>query len=185
MKNKSLSLTLVGLALSGATYAQVDSYTALHNLTVNIPSVALVDIESASSTDITLGFTAPVEAGLGLTSSGANNSLWLNYSSIKASATDNRQISVKLNQFVDGVDITLLAGAASATGAGTKGTPSVLLTLTTSDQVIISDIGSTYTGNGVSNGHNLTYNMLTNTSDYASLVVSNPSVIVTYTISDD
>jgi hypothetical protein len=134
-----------------------DTNTDGHTITISIPEVALVDIEPAATKNITLGFTAPTEAGNPIIPSAANNTLWLNYSSIKSVADPSRNVSVKLNAVIPGVDVHVTAAAATGSGAGTLGTSAGLLTLSAADQTIISGIGSAYTGNGTNNGHNLTY----------------------------
>ncbi|WBV58986.1 hypothetical protein PFY12_07845 [Chryseobacterium camelliae] len=194
MKRLNLSvmvLSIAFVAISANVKAQ-DDKDDTHTIAVGIPEVALVDIESATSKNISMGFTAPTEAGLPLTTPADNSTLWLNYSSIKTStgADTSRTISVKLSPVIVGVDVKVAAAAYSGSGEGTVGTPSSPLTLTTTDQPILTGIGSVYTGNGVSNGHNLTYSVNYGTTGgtavYADLV-ANPtaSTTVTYTISDN
>lgn len=187
-----LALSFAFVAISANMKAQ-DDKDDTHTIAVSIPEVALVDIESATSKNISMGFTAPTEAGLPLTPPADNSTLWLNYSSIKTStgADTSRTISVKLSPVIVGVDVKVAAAAYSGSGEGTVGTsPSSPLTLTTTDQPLLTGIGSVYTGNGVSNGHNLTYSVNYGTTGgtavYADLV-ANPtaSTTVTYTISDN
>ncbi|WP_426475282.1 hypothetical protein [Chryseobacterium balustinum] len=116
-----------------------------------------MDIEPAATKNITLGFTAPTEAGNPVTPNTTNSTLCLNYSSIKSVADPTRNVSVKVNPIIPGIDIHLTAAGAIGSGGGTLGTPAAQLTLSTTDQTIISGIGSAYTGNGANNDHNLTY----------------------------
>lgn len=185
MKNNyfKVVMTLCGLVLSVSLHAQ-DAVTDSHTLGITIPEVALVDIEPAAAKSITMTFTAPVEAGDPLTAPTTENSLWLNYSSIKSLADATRNVSVKLDALVPGVDIKLLASAAAGIGGGTLGAPVPQLTLTAADQIIISGIGSAYTGSGDTNGHQLSYD-LSSSASYADLEASTTSVMVTYTISDN
>jgi len=182
MKRALFLLALIA-GLVNASFGQ-DTNTDNHTLTVVIPEVALVDVEPAASKNITLTYTAPTEAGLSLT--GANNSsLWLNYSSIKTATIPTRVVSVKLDQVIGGVNLKVTASADAGNGDGTVGTPAgSALTLTTGDQQLITGIGSCYTGDGASSGHNLTYEVdLTGT--YADLQANSPgtALTVTYTIS--
>lgn len=185
----TIALSLFAAAISGNLSAQ-DTNTDNHTITISIPKVALVDIEPSATKNLTLGFTAPSEAGNPVVASPANNSLWLNYSSIK-SGSDTRNVTVKLNALVPGIDIHVTAAAATGAGAGTLGTPAGLLTLSAADQTIISGIGSAYTGNGANNGHNLTYALAAGSgpggvANYADLQVTATTVAtVTYTISDN
>lgn len=192
MKKHKLSviLSLTALAFTTQLNAQ-DSNTDNHTIGITIPEVALVDIEPAASKNITMGFTAPTEAGLPITLTGTNNTLWLNYSSIKSVTDATRTVSVKLNAVIPGVDIKVTAAAATGSGAGTLGTPSAQLILSAADQTIISGIGSAYTGDGANNGHNLTYALAPGSGSgsvaaYADLQATTTAVAtVTYTISDN
>ncbi len=172
--------------------AQTDGTTASHNVGVSISEVALVDIESSAtggSVDITLDPNSPTEAGLGLDFSSATNSnLWLNYSSIVASGK-KRTISATLStDFPAGISLQVKAAAAvPSTGKGNLGQAALAsaTTLSSSSNVtVIDNIGSCYTGDGASAGSNLTYSVIVNDVDYASIVESDYSVTVTYTISD-
>jgi len=188
--NLSLAVCLITAAFSGNLQAQ-DTNTDNHTITISIPEVALVDIEPAATKNITLGFTAPTEAGNPITPATSNTTLWLNYSSIKSVADPTRNVSVKVNALIPGIDINVTAAAATGSGAGTLGTPAAQLTLSAADQTIISGIGSAYTGNGANNGHNLTYALAAGSGPggvaaYADLQATATTVAtVTYTISDN
>lgn len=186
----TLAMSLAAFAFSANLKAQSDDTNDDHTITITVPEVALVDIEPSASKNISLGFTAPTEAGLPITPSGTNNTLWLNYSSIKSVADATRTVSVKVDAIIPGIDIKVTAAAATGTGDGTLGTPTAQLTLTAVDQTIISGIGSAYTGDGANNGHNLTYTLDAGSSSgtalYADLeAVTNAGTTVTYTISDN
>jgi len=192
MKKLKLSLILLFLALTtSANLSAQDTNTDSHTIGITIPEVALVDIEPAGSTNITMGFTAPTEAGSPIISDGTDNTLWLNYSSIKSDDDATRNVSVKLNALIPGIDIKVTAAAATGAGAGTLGTPSAQLILSAADQTIISGIGSAYTGDGANNGHNLTYELAYGSgtgsvASYADLEATSTALAtVTYTISDN
>lgn len=186
----TLAMSLAAFAFSTNLKAQ-DSNTDNHTIGITIPEVALVDIEPAANKNITLGFTAPDEAGLPIVPSGTDNTLWLNYSSIKSFADATRNVSVKVDAIIPGIDIRVTAATATGSGGGTLGTPAAQLTLTAADQTIISGIGSAYTGDGANNGHNLTYALAAGSgsgtiSAYADLEATTTAVAtVTYTISDN
>ena len=183
----SLAMSLAALAFSTNLQAQ-DSNTDNHTITISVPEVALVDIEPAANKNITLGFTPPTEAGLPVTPTATDNTLWLNYSSIKSVADATRNVSVQLDALIPGIDINVTAAAATGAGGGTLGTPSAQLTLSAANQTIISGIGSAYTGDGANNGHNLTYALASigGIANYADLEATATAVAtVTYTISDN
>lgn len=185
-------LNLTGLALSFAFVAisanmkAQDAISDNHNITITIPSVAILDIEPSASKNILMGFTAPTEAGLPITAAATNNTLWLNYSSIKTATVTTRHISAKLDALIPGVDIKVTAAAAVG-GAGALGTPTSTLTLTATDQSLISLIGSAYTEDGSGKGHNLTYTITPGaTAAYGDLTATTTAIAkVTYTFVDN
>jgi hypothetical protein len=186
----TMAMSLLAVAVSTTISAQ-DTNTDSHTITISIPEVALVDIEPSATKNLTLGFTAPTEAGDPIIPSTANTTLWLNYSSIKSVADPTRNVTVSLNAIIPGVDIHVTAAAATGAGAGTLGLSAGLLTLSAADQTIISGIGSAYTGNGANNGHNLTYALAAGSGPggvaaYADLqATASTLATVTYTISDN
>ncbi len=192
MKKPHLTFILCAAALAtSARFSAQDTNTDNHTITISVPEVALVDIEPAATKNITLGFTAPTEAGNPVVANAANNTLWLNYSSIKSVADPTRNVSVRLNALIPGIDIRVTAAAATGAGGGTLGVPAAQLTLSAADQTLISGIGSAYTGNGANNGHNLTYSLAPGSGPggvaaYADLQATATTVAtVTYTISDN
>ena len=179
---------LVVLAATFKAVAQ-DTQTDNHQITVVVPSVALLDLETSVSKNFSAAFTqaTPAEAGDKLTIPASNTDLWLNYSSILAATglgSTSRRVDVKASALVPGVSISVLASAAT-TGFGTKGTPTSAVTLTTVDQTIINSIGSAYTVTGPSNGHKLTYSFAALDANYASLKAGSTVVTVTYTLADN
>jgi hypothetical protein len=132
-------------------FAQTDDNDDAHSVAVTVPSFAILDIEPAANKNITLAFTKPDEAGLAIVAP-SNDALWLNYSSILTTST-TRTISVSLSSPITGFDLSVTAAAADGQSSGgalgqTTGAPVVL---TTSGQNLITGIGSSYTGDGVSN----------------------------------
>ena len=179
-----LALSLAFAAISANIKAQ-DAISDNHNINITIPSVAILDIEPSASKNISMGFTAPTEAGLPIAVASTNNTLWLNYSSIKTATVTTRHISAKLDALIPGVDIKVTAATAVG-GAGTLGTPSTL-TLTATDQSLISLIGSAYTEDGSGKGHNLTYTITPGTTTaYGDITATaNVTAKVTYTFVDN
>jgi hypothetical protein len=174
------------LLILGFNASAQDTQSDNHTITVVVPNVALLDLETAATRNFTSTFTqpSPNEAGEKLTAPANNTGLWLNYSSIISTTVTSRKVGVKLSALVPGVDVAVVAGAAS-TGAGTRGTPTSAVTLTTADQDLITGIGSAYTATGSSNGHNLTYSFTALDANYANLRAASPVVTVTYTLIDN
>ncbi len=166
-----------------------DTNSDNHTLTVTIPEVALLDIEGTGP--VTLAPAAPTEAGNPIDfTSDTDNSLWLNYSSIVGTAPDDAR-TVKVSAagtLPTGSNLIVTAGAATSDGGGTKGSSSGAVTIAAvaTDYTVISGIGSCYTGDGANKGHNLTYSLTENTTNYGSLNFStNYTVTLTYTLSDN
>jgi hypothetical protein len=170
--------------ISAGAFAQ--SNTDQHTLTITVPSVALLDLEPSSGKNLSVSFNAPTDPGLALVLDPAAvlNSVYLNYTSVLSSAT-KRNITVSMTGSLTGVQIKVTAGAATATGAGEKGTPTSEVTLSGTEQTIIQDVGSAYTGTGSGNGHQLTYVVDLPSSTFGSLVSGNKVATIKYTLSGD
>jgi hypothetical protein len=163
--------------------AQSDSRIDNHVVTVVIPSVALLDLETSTSKNFTATFTQSNEAGDKLTAPVNNTSLWLNYSSIQTGTTTKR-VEIEASTVIDGVDITVTAGSGS--GFGKLGTSSGPTKISQTKATLIDGIGSAYTVTGANNGHQLTYNFATPDSDYEHLRSTvGTNVTVTYTLTDN
>ncbi|MFZ3273290.1 MAG: hypothetical protein WA143_03355 [Lutibacter sp.] len=193
MNLKKLFFAAVIVLSANASFAQADSKIAAHLVTISIPEVALLDLE-APSTAITLAGTLPLnaEAGLPITfgAEATNSTIWMNYSSIvKGALSRNVSVAITDGSVPAGLKLTVLASAASGDGAGTKGDASTVLTLSGDLQSIITGIGSTWTGDGVNKGRNLTYTLdyAGTATDYAALrfVDTDAPLTITYTLSDN
>ena len=190
MNYKQLAfLSLLVVSVSSLEAVAQDTQTDNHQITVVVPSVALLDLETSVSKNFSAAFTqaTPQEAGDKITVPTANEEVWLNYSSVLAATglgSTSRRVDVRASALVPGVAVSVLASAAT-TGFGTKGTPTSAVTLTTVDQTIINSIGSAYTVTGPSNGHKLTYSFAALDANYASLKAGSTVVTVTYTLADN
>lgn len=178
--------TVITLGATLVVSAQ-DTQTDNHQITVSIPNVALLDLESSVAKNFTASFVqpTPLEAGQKISAPQDNADLWLNYSSIlPATGVVSRTVNVKVSELIPGVDVKVLARA-SSTGFGTLGQPTATVTLSTQDQPIITGIGSAYTVSGPNNGHNLVYSFVAEDANYSNLRARNSTVTVTYTLTDN
>ncbi|GAB3165449.1 hypothetical protein [Telluribacter humicola] len=188
---KKFSYTLVSLLsvsfFAFTANAQSDNNSANHNVAITIPEVALLDIESSTSTSaVTLAAKHSGEAGDPISFTGVSNSdLWLNYSSIVSTTNTARKITAQLTGAVPaGVQLKVVAGS-STTGGGTRGTAAASgVVLSATPQDLINGIGSSYTDNGANKGHQLTYSLsLVDDANYANLRFDQTNTVqVTYTI---
>ncbi|MGR3812147.1 hypothetical protein [Jiulongibacter sp. NS-SX5] len=185
---KIISLATVVICAFNIANAQ-DTNSDNHQITVVVPNIALLDIEpgTAATRNFTSTFSQPIplEAGEKISDADDNDDLWINYSSILPTAVTSRRVDVKASALPEGVTIKVKASAAAAGGAGTKGSSAGEVTLSTTDQEVISGIGSAYTGTGVNNGHQLTYSFEALDTDYEDLRAKNTTVTVTYTLVDN
>jgi hypothetical protein len=153
------------------------------NVQVTLPSIAILDIEPNTS-NISFSIATLTEAGNAITVAATNNTKWLNFtSSVFSSGT--RKITASLGTaFPGGMSLKLLASA-SGTGEGARGSSSGTITLSTTPQNIINNIGGAYTGNGINMGYNLNYSLTLDTADYALLRSQSTSTQVLFTIMDN
>ncbi len=173
-----IALLVVSISIG---YSQ-DSNSDNHSVTIVIPQISLLDIEPEGANDITITMTVPAEAGEPLASETDDN-LWLNVTSIVASG-NTRDISVKIDAPITGLDLKVVSAAYSGSGFGSWGIPQTEIILTAIDQTLVSGIKSGYTANGANNGYNLTYtaepDASANFGDIVSTVGSD--ITVTYTL---
>ena len=184
---KTLLITVIAFFASALNLVVLaDSNEGSHSISIEIPEVALLDLEGTTS--ITLAPTEPTEAGEALDfSTATDNNVWVNYSSIVATGnTRTVTAAITSGSVPTGMNLKVTAGSFSGSGKGTHGSSASQITLSGSEQNVITGIGSCYTGNGSSNGHNLTYQLdLVAPENYADLVQANTSITVTYTLTED
>lgn len=182
---KILVAALLGV-VSVSANAQDDN-TDAHNIVVSIPEVALLDLEASAGTSIELGLDAPLEAGEMVSFPSQDNSIWLNYSSIVGSTTEpSRNVTVQISSgsVPSGTFIEVEAAADAGNGDGTMGAPSSALTLSTAPQKIINNIGGSYSGTGVGNGHQLLHYL--EITNYSLLDFEDANTLtIVYTLTDD
>ncbi|MCY1720286.1 hypothetical protein OU798_08020 [Prolixibacteraceae bacterium Z1-6] len=191
MKKLSLIIaTVLVLGVAKISKAQVDSESASHGVSFEVPQIAILDIEGGENIELNLG-TIVEEAGDGIDLSGVtNDQLWLNYTVLTGTGQNGRaqeqKIYVSIDNAIPGINLMLKVGADEGAGAGANGTPSNSSAIVVDDEAsteIISGIGSSYTGDGTNKGHNLAYSL--EVGDFEELVAGSHSVTVTYTFTDN
>lgn len=192
MKLRNSLLAIIYILSMNAILAQ-DTNEASHTISISIPEIALLDLESATGTAISLNGTAPTEAGEKVEFNATNNDIWINYSSIIGSSSEpTRKVMVQITDgnVPDGLELVVLASQDAGGGDGTMGQASstAIVLSKTEAQQIIDGVGSSYTGNGPNKGHNLTYTLSQKTANgsYASLNFNQTqSISITYTLTDN
>ncbi len=176
-----IRLSLVIIFISGTLLISRDNNGTSHTLTIVMPKIALLDIESVTSNNITLTMASLSEAGDPIVSN-INNNLWLNVTSDNTSG-NARDVSVKIDAPTNDLDLKVVSDVHSGSGFGSWGAPQPELILTAADQTLVSGIKSGYTMDGANNGFYLKYKVESNNSMYgeiASTTVNN--ITVTYTL---
>ncbi len=181
MKRVILSIAALVFATGIAT---ADGPEASHAVNINVPAVALIDIEGTNQT-IPFTFNTINEAGASFEAVNSNNDLWLNLTSVVAPSKKNK-VQVKISEnLVEALTLSVQA-ASSTTGKGNRGTVSSKINLTEVDQSIITNIGSGYTGDGQNFGFQLTYSLTLNEDDFSTLTsLQDKTITVEYTMSEE
>lgn len=176
-----IRILLVIFITSSSILMSNDGSNGSHNIRIVIPKVALLDIESENSKNIILEMTSPIEAGDPIQGN-IDNSIWLNVTSIVNSG-NTRNISVKIDEPINGIDLNVVSNPYSGSGFGSWGTPNAELTLSTNDQTLVSGITNAISGHGSYNGYNLKYSVNSNNSNYEEIYSTSANeVTVTYTL---
>jgi len=172
------SSVLVAFSVSAQNADYVDAI-------INVDEAAMiraVNAQGSSLTDLTFNIVAPGTVGAPFAQV-ASQTMYLQYTTVKGAAPDDqRQISVDVigGDFPAGVSLSL---AAAAAGTGTTGVgQEVTLTNSQTSAVLLSGLGSAYSGTHAGQGIPVTYvlNYATENLDAATDGV----VSLQYTISN-
>ena len=191
---KSILTIVATLTISVLTFAAPsgdnnDKNTATHNVSIEIPTIAIIDVEAADGEASTINLVpniSSLEAGEAVDFETASNSdLWLNYSSI-VQGGNPRTISASISgNLPNNLGLYLTIGNYDGNGKGKTGlvANSAPQELTINSKNIIHDIKSCYTGNGINNGHNLKYALkVKDGNNYQNINAGSYDVTITYTI---
>jgi hypothetical protein len=188
MFSKKLVLIVALVILSMATFGIAQQRSDSHVINFTIPNIYVLDVDNnggtnSPGTDVGIALTDPANPGAQPTVAYTNNDNYLNYTSVVA-ASATHKISAKLDKTLPGINIRVSASA-PAGGYGTMGsTYASNLVLSTTDQTVISGIGTCWTGTGGTDGAAVIYSIVFDDATAASLLAADPVHTVTYTISD-
>lgn len=171
---------LSGLASRAQVVANVD-------VSISMPSVALVDILPSGSNSVTLQMTAPTEAGNTLGTGSSNNTNWLIFTSAVTSGGSRSIKGDVIGTLPAGIRLRLDVSAYAGSGLGFTGGNSYVTAnkyLTNTPVSFIDNIKGAYTGITYgSNGFQLTYSL--EIQDYANIRSGTSNVTVRYTMADN
>lgn len=112
----------------------------------------------------------------------ADNSQWLNYTILIEGSDPTASISVGIasGSVPEGLELYVEANTYKGFSRGRMGSPTGRIHLTNMPRVLIDNIGTSYTGSGKNEGHQLTFYF--EISNYAKLEPGINSIYVQYTI---
>lgn len=172
------------MLISNFAFSQL--YEAQLSVNFSLPEVALIDIEPSTNNEVNFNVNSGVYSGESPTVEQTNVSLWINYSSSLSIGLNSRSIVAEISQgfLPQGISLYLEASDYSGTGGGKLGQSAGKVSLSGQPKPIINNIGNGFTGDGINNGHSLTFSL--EITDYTKIVsVDNSNVLVLYTITDN
>ncbi|GGM95288.1 hypothetical protein GCM10010967_30880 [Dyadobacter beijingensis] len=171
---------LLGLASQAQTVGNVD-------VSLTMPSVALVDILPSAANGVTLQMTAPTEAGNTVGTGTSNQSNWLIFTSAVATGASRSIKGDIVGTLPAGIRLRLDVAAYVGTGQGFTGGNSYVTAnkyLTNVPVSFIDNIKGAYTGITYgSSGFKLTYSL--EIQNYANIRSGTSNVTVRYTMVDN
>lgn len=182
------NILLIG---AGVCFLTVKTFAQLYDesqLTVSftLPPVTLLDIEPATNNSLYFAMSPALESGASPQfTETSNEELWLNYSSAVQNANGSRAIVAQISggSLPEGISLNVEASQSGGQGKGQLGQPAGKVALSGQPQTLIADIGNCFTGDGVGQGHQLTFTI--ELSDFSRLhAMSETVVVVLYTIVD-
>ncbi|WP_319230200.1 hypothetical protein [Draconibacterium orientale] len=158
------------------------------NIRFSIPEVALIDIEPGEDNTVHFSVSSTTESGEAPeVTETSSKSLWINYTSAQSDNSDARSVYAEITEggLPEGLELEVEASAYKGSGKGDMlGTKEGKIVLSQSPQKIISNVKNCFTGDGVGNGHELTYTL--KIADYSEIVSTDDTYfVVMYTLTDN
>lgn len=193
MKRSIRFLIVIVVLVSTKAWAQpgnpIFGLTAEMGVNLDLQSLAILDIESSENVNFTLSFGTLNEAGDGFVSNplATNTDTWINYSSAINAGTRRIEAHISSGTVPTGLELHLdVAASSGMSSGGTLGTAALsTIILSSTPQTAISAIQGAFTGDGASNGHQLTYSLHVVAASYAALENATTPIVITYTFMDD
>lgn len=156
------------------------------NVRFSIPEIAIVDIEPGLRSIEFSILPSAEPGGYPVVRQSGKKLLWINYSSALNKFNSSRSIVAQISQGVlpDGISLSLEASQYNGSGRGQLGVSTGKTNITIEPRVIITNIGSCFTGNGINNGHSLNFSV--NITDLSKIsAIETTELTIRYTISDN
>ncbi len=156
-------------------------FVLLVMLVLSDPACAQNSLSVSDRSAMTLDLTPALSAGIN-TELIADSTQWINYSFEINPAEPFASISVEIisGSIPDGVELYLQAGHYVGNSRGRTGRPTGKIRLDHVPKVLINDIGTSFTGHGKREGHQLILTMVI--TDFALLQSGDFSFFLQYTL---
>lgn len=159
-------------------FIQIACFGQTASVSATLTEVAYISIAPDNST-LSVSANTSSLAGASIITT-ANTTKWINFTSAVApSATRTIYAQITSGSVPSGMVLKLTISPVTG-GLGNRGTNVSSINLSTAQQVIISNIGGAYTGQGTGNGYNLKYELVV--SDYSQLRAGITNLSITFTI---
>ena len=183
MKKNALKVCLISICIGMTMNLNAQVNVASHGLTLGLPEVSLLATQSAG---VNLTLSSATTAGEAVLSEIADSSAYVQFSSVISDGSP-RNLSVKYTgSMPGGTSLKAKAQDPNANSAGDFGTlVSTDVTLSTTDNTLISDIGSCYSGTSADDGYRIKYSWGLNDpeSNYADIrATASASITVVLTL---
>lgn len=151
-----------------------------------LPEVSLVSIKPDNSTIVISMENANVAGEKIVCTSKSENHLWLNYTCSLAPESPSKNLTAQIisGSVPNGLELQLTVSDYTGNGKGRFGTPIPKIKLQNYPQNIISNIGGSYTNQGINNGHELEYTLEISNYKLLDSEKSNTLTIL-YTLNDN
>jgi hypothetical protein len=178
-----LAITLLIHALTARAQTSTNSV----NVSVSLPSVALIDLLQGTSGNVVLSMTAPTEAGNAAGTGTVNANTWLIFTSAVAAGSSRSIRGDIIGNLPAGIRLKLNVAPYVGNGQGFTGGKSYVTGntyLTSTPTRFIDNIQGAYTGTGYgTSGFRLTYSL--EVQNFANIRSGSSTVTVRYTMSDN
>ena len=185
MITKQIIVIFIFLLITGKLYSQMAEQQKTVRL--SIPEIALLDIEPSFNNSIYITLEKPVKPGAEASvSKSGDKTLWINYTSTLQNSKNSRIIKAEISggKIPGGINLYLEISDYMGNGKGKLGESSGKIKLTHHPKPILTGIGNCYTGDGVMNGHSLTFSL--KIKNYAKVhAINNSDFTILYTITDN
>jgi hypothetical protein len=168
---KSIICILIQTACFGQT-------SVLAPMSLTLPNVAYIQLAPDNNSVVLVGSVSQAGGPILVSS---NSTKWINFTSAVASGvTRTVKAQITAGSLPSGMSLKLTISPVSGSFGGSPGTNVSYIYLSNSQQIIIRDIGGAYTGQGILNGYNITYELVI--SDYSQLRSGSTSLSITFSI---